>query len=433
MGEHFFMEEPEPVVYEAAEQREDHETFSPEAEQAVRELLEMKRIKNEAPIGFIDKESLREIDESLAERVTRKTMGFWAQVLQNIEGYAVFSSTAAYLHGERSGDANLKQPPPFDMDIVVQSLDTLKHLRELLQGRPGVELMDGGAFQHHAGEQAETLRGWVRVKVDGKYVAEPFEIYYESRFIDEDVFGRGIDKIKGLNVLSLEGLQKSYLNNVGFEARIKRQVKVIVDALDDPNNITPEMRERFKEELKEWKERQKLDEAEPRIRESLKLALGIQYGGVQDEDTVEPQPAFSDDLQYILDRLEVSPGVLLDFFEGELKAQDLVKAFSGQKEKVNARWERIAKIYEAQESWDEASVEAHLVKTQKRAEQWIEYLKQRRDVEAKRIIENASIIDKQSALDPVFDKYNAVISNKEREAKELAEYITTRREKNSAA
>ncbi|MEK7105596.1 MAG: hypothetical protein AAB865_02855 [Patescibacteria group bacterium] len=211
-----------------------HETRShPEITQIA---LEAGTETDEALVPCVEDEH---VPAEIKEQVTNKGIQLMREALFGIEEYAVFASTAMYLYGEQHEIKEL-QTIPGDFDGVVRDEATLKLVRERLQNLPGIEFEREGRFGVIKRDEARILSGTLHIETGAQHmpvVRYPFEFFtVDSKIIPPNVF-RKRQRLQGLNVLSLEGLQNQYINNLSFETSLHRRVSEIIAYL-----IKPEVR-----------------------------------------------------------------------------------------------------------------------------------------------------------------------------------------------
>ncbi len=161
------------------------------------------------------------------------------EALNDIDGYSVFASTAMYLQGRRAGIDEF-QVLPGDFDAVAHSLQDLRRIQERMNNVPGFqetksELVLAGDAEAFNGEiimQVETKDGPVKANY-------PLEFFFGSFIVDKDVF-KHTEKAAGLNVLSMEGLQSQYANNLEFEKRVGKGVQDVARFLLQDGGTNPD-------------------------------------------------------------------------------------------------------------------------------------------------------------------------------------------------
>lgn len=193
----------------------------------------------------IDVESPALAPEIKAE-VTDTALDLMRDVFSGIDDYVIFASTAMYLQGRERGIDTLDVPPG-DLDVAVSSEETLKRVRERLGNVPGVRFDNSGRFKQFKGEDAKVLSGTITMKVNTsegrKTFSYPFEVFYQSRMVKNETASKG-EKLRGLNVLNLEGLQKQYGENLKFESRVQQSADEVAKFL-----ANPEIAQRLQAEL----------------------------------------------------------------------------------------------------------------------------------------------------------------------------------------
>jgi hypothetical protein len=220
--------------------KEEFTLKSVEAEELDKEKVEQPKEKEEKAVEEKKIPEMSVEDDLLSDEskfeTTDKSLELMRQVLHEIPDYLVFASTAMYLHGKEKGIEELVVPPG-DLDIAVGSRRSLDRMRERLANVPGIKFDNQGKFQRFPGEDARKLSGEIPIemKVDGKdtVVNVPFEAFYRSNIVTKDIM-RHQEKVRGLNILNLEGLQRQYLANVLVESKVKQSTDKLVDKLTNP-------------------------------------------------------------------------------------------------------------------------------------------------------------------------------------------------------
>lgn len=173
----------------------------------------------------------------IKEFATNEGIRLMREALAEIKNYAVFASTAMYLYGHQYGIKEL-QAIPGDFDGVVKDESTLKQVRERLDKIPGLVFDRGGRFGVIKRDQARILSGNVYLETGNPEVPiikYPFEFFtVDTKIIPPDVFHKRRE-LHGVQVLSLEGLQNQYLNNLSFESRLAGRVSDMVIYLTRPD------------------------------------------------------------------------------------------------------------------------------------------------------------------------------------------------------
>lgn len=174
--------------------------------------------------------SIEHLPVEVREKATEDMVQLMREVLRGLEKYAVFASTGLYLYGKRIDDASLRQPPG-DLDVAVEDEATLHEIMQRLRNVSGVTFdHEGIARPFH--DETRVLAGKVLMSVNDTIISYPFEFFQNSRIVNENVF-RHREKIEGLNVLTLEGLKKQYINNLALETRILRAVDEVSAFLNE--------------------------------------------------------------------------------------------------------------------------------------------------------------------------------------------------------
>lgn len=172
-------------------------------------------------------------------------------IFNSIGDYAIFASTAMYLHGQKMKEAGDKRSrefdvPPGDLDLVTTSATAMDRFREQLTNLPEAKLDGGGQYYFLDQGQAKVLSGKIKVWLaSGKETEVDFEIFYNTRILPKKTLEKKT-KIMGFNVLNLEGLTEQYLNNLDLEARVDKEVRTIVEFLTAN-------RDYFKKRLTAWR------------------------------------------------------------------------------------------------------------------------------------------------------------------------------------
>ncbi len=159
--------------------------------------------------------------------------------LQDIPDYVVFASTARFLQGMKRDIDSLKEVFPGDLDVAVESLDSLNEIRRRLRNIPGVKFANKGRYKRYKGEEVRRLGGVLQVEVQGAdgpvKVDYPFEFFYKSIMVDPQAFQRRKDTAFGFKVLTLQELRKQYDRNLRHESRVFRNTKEVAEFLLDPS------------------------------------------------------------------------------------------------------------------------------------------------------------------------------------------------------
>jgi hypothetical protein len=156
-------------------------------------------------------------------------------VLKGIDDCVVFASTALYLQGLERGIVEF-QIPPGDFDASVTQEQTLKQIQERLSNVPNVEFHNDGKWKRIVGD-SQVLSGQIIMDIQTplgeQRVAYPFEFFLRTFITDESIL-RHRENVRGLNVLTMEGLQQQYLNNLKFELRISENTEAVARYLLNP-------------------------------------------------------------------------------------------------------------------------------------------------------------------------------------------------------
>lgn len=243
------------------------------------------------------------------------------EVLRGIPDYAVFASTAMYLHGKEKGIEEM-QVLPGDFDGVVPDESTLKRVRERLANVPGVEFKNEGELKP-IGNDSKYLKGDIVVRVDDQDVRYPFEFFTVSnRIIPKEVFAKQ-EKIAGLNVLNFEGLQNQYINNLAFESKVKKSATEVAGFL-----LNPTVAEKLKAEMAELAE----EDSAPFLKR------------VMEQYQLEPEQvrAFYEEADRIQERQEDEDAVGVDI------TPSMAKLLSGYNIKIPKRLKNIGELRQAQ-------------------------------------------------------------------------------------
>jgi hypothetical protein len=166
----------------------------------------------------------REREAAAAERINNVLREF-AQVLDGLEDYAVFSSTAMYLHGQRLGDripGEAWAVPPGDLDINFFTEKSWRMAGERLRQAGAVIDKDGEPL--FPGQEIRVISGTLN--------GYPFEFFLKTARIVVEQFNERTVKLQGLRVLALEDVQRQYQNNLEFDSRLWREVQRVVAALE---------------------------------------------------------------------------------------------------------------------------------------------------------------------------------------------------------
>ncbi|MBI4714067.1 hypothetical protein HY771_02695 [Candidatus Uhrbacteria bacterium] len=241
------------------------------------------------------------------------------EVLRGIDGYVVFASTGLYLQGTARGLEDL-QIPPGDFDVVVETDKDLKLIQERLRNVPGVRFENNGKWKPMSGG-AQVLSGDVlmtlKTTAGEKKIRYPFEFYLDTFIADQNIIQHK-DQLAGLNVLSLEGLQQQYLNNLQFESRVGKRVEEVARFLLEP--------------------------------EIERMILGSFQSGEKNQDVEEIMESLSlnrDEIEnFYKIRDEMFPSLSLSGEELEEKLSKVAVVLSGYKTKLPKRLKNVQQIQE---------------------------------------------------------------------------------------
>lgn len=157
--------------------------------------------------------------------VANRVLKRFSQILEGLDDYVVFSSTAMYLHGQRLGDripGEAWAVPPGDLDVNFFNERTWRAAGERLRAAGAVIEKDGEPL--FPGQD-------IRV-ISGELEGYPFEFFLKTERIVTDNFNDRAVKLHGLRVLALEDVQRQYQNNLEFDGRLWRNVQKVATALE---------------------------------------------------------------------------------------------------------------------------------------------------------------------------------------------------------
>ncbi len=297
------------------------------------ELVDVKIPETERQYSIPDDGELdledKELPVLVREAGIDAALNHWREVLADIDDYAVFASTAMYLYGKERDVPNFDVPPG-DLDVVVMSEATLQKVHERLNNVPGIEWDNEGKTKRFSGEDGKVLSGTLRfaLTVDGKtrIMRQPFEFYYKSRIADDEAL-KHRTTLRGIHVLSLEGLQHQYGNNLRLEAAKMRNVDHIIhDVLTNPD-VGPTLQA----ELKKWAAHDENKQDEPFV-PSIVLA-----------DTLQNLDLTREGLATAFFVLNQRGSFTAEEFEEKIS-----RVLSGQKTKTTKRQKNLAELEDAQ-------------------------------------------------------------------------------------
>jgi len=178
-----------------------------------------------------------ELPPEVQFEVTDKAIDVARDVFQGLDNYVVFASTAKYLQGKDKGHEDWSDEPPGDLDISVGDLDELQRVQERLVNVPGVKFFGSSEVHKMPGEDVYRLAGTIPITIErnGQKESVPykFEVFCQSRIVNKDI-SRHKEKLRGINVLNIEGLERQLMSNIAFESKIKREVDKVKEYLNDP-------------------------------------------------------------------------------------------------------------------------------------------------------------------------------------------------------
>jgi hypothetical protein len=190
-----------------------------------------KYTPEETVIDLDDKEQ----PESIRREYTDRGLELMRDVLSGIDHYAVFASTAVYLHGAEvttgtEATDKILHRAPGDMDLAMWDRRSFGQVQERISNLTRhpqvarVELDRKGQMKQMTGQSTETWGGAVILNgEDGQEVAYHFEIFLNTdgkdRLVDPQM-REMMTRKRGLSILSMEGLQRQYMKNLIIEHRV---------------------------------------------------------------------------------------------------------------------------------------------------------------------------------------------------------------------
>lgn len=188
--------------------------------------MELEKLRPDALQGATDNRPPVERDllESPVE-VANMALKRFSHILEGLDDYVVFSSTAMYLHGQRLGDripGEAWAVPPGDLDVNFFNERTWRTAGERLRAAGAIIEKDGEPL--FPGQE-------IRV-ISGELEGYPFEFFLKTERIVTENFNDRAVKMHGLRVLALEDVQRQYQNNLEFDSRLWRSVQKVVTALE---------------------------------------------------------------------------------------------------------------------------------------------------------------------------------------------------------
>lgn len=188
--------------------------------------------------------------EKLSENEREQVVAKGIETMRNVfrdtglnDRYAVFASTALYLHGIEKGFREKKETEfdifkkiPSDFDAVVTSQSDLTHVRSQLQHITSHVFENDGAFKIFPTDQAALLAGHIDVEIESDRgeiirVQYSFEIFADSFLFNKDTIKKQTEHVHGMNILTMEALQRQYIKTHEFETRIDEEAKKVIDIL----------------------------------------------------------------------------------------------------------------------------------------------------------------------------------------------------------
>ncbi len=202
-----------------------------DAQESVADVMKIKEISEPDVIDLESPETPPEIRMAAADA----GIALMRDVLNGIDDCVVFASTALYLQGIQRGITEF-QVPPGDFDAAVTQEQTLRRIQERISNVPGATFENDGQWKKMGGE-AQLLSGQIIMDIQTphgeKRVAYPFEFFLNTFIADKRVL-QYQENLSGLNVLTMEGLQNQYLNNLNFELRVGVNTETVAKFLLQP-------------------------------------------------------------------------------------------------------------------------------------------------------------------------------------------------------
>lgn len=188
--------------------------------------------------------------EQLSENEREQVVAKGIETMRNVfrdsgldDRYAVFASTALYLHGIEKGLRDKKESEfdifriiPTDFDAIVASETDLAHVRSQLQHITAHAFENNGAFKIFPTDHAALLAGHLDVEITSDAgeiipVQYSFEIFADSFLFDKNIIKNRTEHVRGMNILSIEALQQQYIKIYEFETRIDTQARNVINTL----------------------------------------------------------------------------------------------------------------------------------------------------------------------------------------------------------
>lgn len=199
---------------------------------------EKEKVAEEEPLTTT---SYRSDDERVSSEfgflATEKAIRLFREILSGLSDYAVMSSTALYLHDKKAGQRPAR--PPGDFDAVVFSEKTLQTIIDRLSLAGAIfrerdrdtVIKKGSPIRVMPDHEAKVVTGYFPMDLAGEGGKYKFEFFYNTQVAPQDIIRHRTEKLAGLNVLTKEGLQFQYQQNLRMEQRIGQAEDEVVDFL----------------------------------------------------------------------------------------------------------------------------------------------------------------------------------------------------------
>ncbi len=183
--------------------------------------------------------NISKLDRETQKRVTDLAISTFGNILSEQKNYAVFASTALYLHGKRLKDrevevGNTFDVPPGDFDVTVFSEKDLFDIRDRLGRDERVQFQNNGQPILFPDKETKVISGTINLEVETKNgrvrVPYEFEFFLNTRIVSKNATRESIE-INGLRVLTLDGLLAQYAKNLELETRVDREVQAVTKLL----------------------------------------------------------------------------------------------------------------------------------------------------------------------------------------------------------
>lgn len=243
-------------------------------------------------------------------------------VLSDIDDYTIFASSAMYLHSDRnepgSEEQTMMNTPPGDLDIAMWSREDFDRFQQRVSNLDRsdqvkrVEIDRKGKTKRLSGQTTETWGGVIVLNGDdGEEAAYHFEVFLNTDNSDrlmDTTTRRLTTKRRGLNVLTMEGLQRQYTKNLELEHRVSDAAVRIHETLTSDERILGMVDEAFTQWQKTgaWPADQKWIE--------------------------------------LLDQIGISARQLAEYYVLDQKMRDIDPADQNAEEKRQARWTEMTAI-----------------------------------------------------------------------------------------